>query len=351
MPAFVSLESVDYSYRPGTPVFKGVTCQLLNGRVTGLLGPSGSGKSTLLRLIAGVARPQRGSITLGSPNALVAYVSQDPVLFEQYSRRENARYRERRGRFRARFSEIHFRRIAEVLTLDENFLNLRRPFEPVSGGQRQRILLLRELSILPDLLLLDEPCTGLDAGVKRDFLVLLRQILDELEIRCLYATHHFDEVRLIGDEVVYLDSVPPLSLRPQARPIGTFITSPPTIDAALALVGSLASTLRVARVGAEDFVPRGLGVGSTHSLVFSEQGVQSADRGFDAKGEAHAGCASIVSVLDQTIIVGGSTRPLHGKVVFSGPAFLFSQNAIQGRFRMDTFQTGNEWAIRLSPLS
>ncbi len=350
MPSFVSVDSVDFSYRPDVPVLKKFSCLFLAGRVTGLLGPSGSGKSTLLRLIAGLDRPQRGSVSLTKDDALIAYVSQDPVLFEQYSRLENARYRQKRGAYKSRFSETHFKRLTEVLRLDEKLLNQRRPYEPLSGGQRQRLILLRELSILPDLLLLDEPCTGLDSAVKREFLVLLRQVLEEFGIRCLYATHHFDELRLIGDEIVYLPTNPPEPFRAPACDIGDFAVTPPTRDAALAVAGPLATALGVTGIGAV-FVPSPAKNGSVDYLIFSEEAASLSDEGFPVNLKSRTSCAAIVSIADQTVIVGKPNSLAGDRLRLRGPALFFSNNTHPNRVQMDTLQVGHKWSIYLSPLS
>lgn len=344
----VLVKDVVFGYRPSSPVFSGLSCGLARDKVTGLLGPSGSGKSSLLRLIAGIDVPWAGQVSKVDIGPVIGLVSQDPVVFEQYSRRQNARYRSERGSYRARFSEAHFRHIAEVLMLDDAVLNERKPLEPLSGGQRQRMILLRELSMLPDLLLLDEPCTGLDAEVRRDFLTLLRQVLCEYEIKCVYATHHFDELRLISDDVVYLHSSPCWPFAPPTHSILEFMAIPPTADAAYTLLGTLATTLWVRQEGDSFSISKK--ENASHALVFSEGSAKLGDSGFGVDRLFTSNAVTFLSLGGQTVIAERIIAPSGNQVIFDGPAFLFSADSTCGRIVMKTILRDDSWRISLSPL-
>jgi molybdate transport system ATP-binding protein len=141
--------------------------------VTALVGPSGAGKSTILSLIAGILRAQEGTIRLGDTALLdtargiclppekrrVGLVFQDQLLFEHMTVRGNLRYGQRRRPARA----IDFDRVVDVLELRDL---LDRYPRTLSGGQRQRTALGRTILHGPDLMLLDEPLSGLDAALK-----------------------------------------------------------------------------------------------------------------------------------------------------------------------------------------
>ncbi len=186
MKPFVQIRRLTFSYSSGKPVLNDLTVDFLKGAFVGLLGPSGSGKTTFLDLLAGIASPQTGTITYAQRDPAITFVFQRPVLFEHYSRKENAMYRSRRGAFRERFTLDRFEQLAKVLGMDGDFLDSTRPLRSMSGGEQQRLTLLRELSIAPDLLLLlDEPCSGLDPGVKRQFLLLLSETVSELGVKCM----------------------------------------------------------------------------------------------------------------------------------------------------------------------
>lgn len=347
MSAFVTLSSVTFSYSLDDVLLRRFTAEFCSGTISGLLGPSGSGKSTLLRLIAGLEQPAEGTISFEISEPLTTLVSQDPVIFEHYSRQENARYRHKRGRHRDRFSEEYFEHLTAILGLDGDLLNGSRPFEPMSGGQRQRIILLRELSVHPDLILLDEPCSGLDAYVKREFLLSLRQAVEELKIRCIYATHHFDELRLISDDIVYLEKAPPDPYQPAALAVQTFAENPPTVDAAVAVVGSLASVVNVVVKGDElELATRT----DQHSdvLVFSPEVVAFADDGLPCSLKAATSCTAIVTVGGQTLVAKAPNGFVPSTVALAGMAYRFSGGVFQGVVKLQTQRLGDKCKVMLS---
>jgi molybdate transport system ATP-binding protein len=182
--------------------------------VTVLSGPSGSGKTTVLSAIAGLRAPQRGSIRLGDvllfdaakrvnlpPEARrVGYVFQDHLLFPHLRVRENLLYGSKRRPPDAQ--PIDFRRVVEVLELGA-FLD-RWP-HTLSGGQRRRVALGRALLCGPRLLLLDEPLTALEEGLKERILDYVEQVLREWSIPTLYVTHDAGELARMAGQVVRLE--------------------------------------------------------------------------------------------------------------------------------------------------
>ena len=178
---------------------------------TVLFGPSGAGKSTLLDCIAGLVRPDEGTIRLGeeiffdaerrislAPQKRgIGYVFQSLALFPHLSVEENAGFGlagmtagERRERIE---------RILRAFHIWE--LRGRRPGE-LSGGEKQRVALARSVVTQPRLLLLDEPLTGLDSGLRQAILEDLREWNAANRIPILYVTHNREEVDAIGERVV-----------------------------------------------------------------------------------------------------------------------------------------------------
>ena len=166
------------------------------GTSTALVGPNGSGKSTLLNLLAGLVRPTSGSIDV-APGIRIAFVAQQqhqhswmPLSVADVLRM--GRYGERGllGRMRA----ADRRAIAAAAErLDVGAL-AKRPYGDLSGGQRQRVLVAQALATAPDLLLLDEPITGLDLVSQERIL----QIIDEetaAGTTVVLSTHHLGEAK------------------------------------------------------------------------------------------------------------------------------------------------------------
>jgi len=179
--------------------------------VSGICGPSGTGKSTLLAAIAGLVRPQRGTIRFDGETLSDAergifvpphrrhfgLVFQDGQLFPHLTVRGNLLYGEQR-------LQAHERRYTlETVTelLEIGALLHRRP-QQLSGGERQRVALGRALLYSPRLLLLDEPLSSLDSRLKAQILPFLRRIRDETGIPMLYVTHARSEIEALGGEEV-----------------------------------------------------------------------------------------------------------------------------------------------------
>jgi molybdate transport system ATP-binding protein len=182
---------------------------------TALFGPSGAGKTSVVNMIAGLLKPDRGSIALDDTvlfdaaagidvpphRRRIGYVFQEGRLFPHLSVRQNLDYgRRMSGRPR---DAKEFERI--VALLDIGHLLDRRP-RLLSGGERQRVAVGRALLTQPRLLLLDEPLASLDAGHKREILPYLVRLRDDAGIPIVYVSHLSAEVRRIATTVVRLDA-------------------------------------------------------------------------------------------------------------------------------------------------
>jgi molybdate transport system ATP-binding protein len=186
----------------------------LSAHVTAVFGPSGAGKTSLLEAVAGLRRPDRGRIVLSGRvlddtaagvrvpprQRAVGYVTQDDSLFPHLSVSGNLRYGAGRGA--ARKAPLGEDRIVETLGLAT--LLDRRP-ATLSGGERRRVALGRALLSAPEILLLDEPLSGLDRPLKERVLEHLQKIKAAFPLPILYVTHEAAEVAALADEVVVLE--------------------------------------------------------------------------------------------------------------------------------------------------
>ncbi len=183
------------------------------GRVTGLFGSSGAGKTSLINMIAGLLRPDRGSIAIDGEvlddaaaglhipayRRRIGYVFQDLRLFPHLDVRENLDY----GRRMNRLPDDAVRRARVTDLLDIGSLMDRRPGK-LSGGERQRIALGRALLAQPRLLLLDEPLGSLDEERKEEILPYLVRLRDEAGIPMVYVSHDAAELRQLATQIVML---------------------------------------------------------------------------------------------------------------------------------------------------
>ena len=187
-----------------------VSLSISEGELFTLVGPSGCGKTTLLRAIAGLEPPSRGRVTIGGhavtdepPEARnVGIVFQDYSLFPHLTVAENVGYG-------LRFHELSdgraaAERVAELLELvDLAGLGDRDPAQ-LSGGQKQRVALARALAPEPDVLLLDEPLSALDARLRRELRVQVTAIQRDLAVTTVYVTHDQAEALAISDRVAVM---------------------------------------------------------------------------------------------------------------------------------------------------
>jgi molybdate transport system ATP-binding protein len=186
----------------------------MNEPVTAICGPSGSGKTTILSIIAGLRRPDNGTVQLDGriledqtkgihlnpENRRIGYVFQDHLLFPHLTVSDNLLFGMNR---RPKGSKaIDFRRVGDVLELTDV---LDRFPHTLSGGQRQRVALGRALLSAPELLLLDEPLVSLDAPLKSRVLDYVEQILREWKIPTLYVTHDASDIQRLAQQVVFLE--------------------------------------------------------------------------------------------------------------------------------------------------
>jgi len=269
-------------------ILRGIDLVVPDGCLTVLVGPSGAGKSTLIRLIAGLEEPDEGEMRVDgrslrgvAPAARnVGLVFQHGGLFPHLSVEGNVGFglRARRGSGSRREIAAKVREAAEVVGIEAL---LARSAADLSGGERQRVALARALVRDPDVFLLDEPLSSLDAAVRASMRQEIRAVQRQTGRSMLYVTHDLAEAMTLGDRVAVLwqgsirqeDEPSALYDAPADREVAAFVGSPPmSMLPGVVRDGWLeAASLRV-RVGEASSVAEGdevvLGVRPEHlSLV------------------------------------------------------------------------------------
>jgi len=186
-----------------------VSLEVERGSFTTLLGPSGCGKTTTLRLVAGFFDPDVGEVRIGGvrqngvpPNLRnVSIVFQDYALFPHMTVLQNVGYGLRLRRVAATERTERVGRVLELLGLEG--LERRYPFE-LSGGQQQRVALGRSLVMEPDVLLMDEPLSNLDAKLRVRVRSELKAIQRATGITTIYVTHDQDEALSLSDRIAVM---------------------------------------------------------------------------------------------------------------------------------------------------
>jgi iron(III) transport system ATP-binding protein len=194
----------------GPPVLSGVDLEVPEGSFTAILGPSGSGKTTLLRIIAGFERPDAGEVRLGDEvvddsaqrfvpceKRRLGYVPQEGALFPHLSVGRNVAF----GLAR---QQRHSNRVDELLELVGLAGLARRYPHQLSGGQQQRVALARALASQPEIVLLDEPFSSLDASLRASVRADVHDVLRLSGATSILVTHDQDEALSMADQVAIL---------------------------------------------------------------------------------------------------------------------------------------------------
>lgn len=208
--AHVAIRGVSHSYRKvDGPVLSNIDFEVQPGEVVALIGRSGCGKSTLLHFIAGLSQPAEGEVVIDgahvrAPSPRWVMMFQAPSLYPWMTVAQNAAL----GlRFTRRLREAATR-VPEVLSLVELSDFADRNVQDLSGGQQQRVALARSLAPNPDILLLDEPFSALDAFTRGALQRDVRAIAKELGLTMVLVTHDVGEAVLMADRAIVLASGP-----------------------------------------------------------------------------------------------------------------------------------------------
>lgn len=175
------------------------------GRVLGFIGPNGSGKTTTLRCLAGLVRPDAGTVQClghdpqdadGAWKADLGFVSDEPAFYEKWTGQQNLDFL--RGFYPA-WSDKHAAELAERFACP-----LDKKAKEMSKGNRVKLALIGALAHAPRLLLLDEPTAGLDPIARAEVLDVLWELLEDGEHAIFYSTHNLGDVARLADELAFL---------------------------------------------------------------------------------------------------------------------------------------------------
>lgn len=194
-----------------TEALDAVDLTIASGRLTAVLGPSGCGKTTLLRVVAGFARPDSGVVEIDGRPVVgpgvcvaperrgVAVVPQEGALFPHLDVAGNVGF----GLARGAASQARIDELLELVGLAG--LGARRP-DQLSGGQQQRVALARALAPSPQVVVLDEPFSALDAGLRAAVRSEVRQVLHAIGATAIIVTHDQEEALSMADSVAVMDA-------------------------------------------------------------------------------------------------------------------------------------------------
>jgi ABC-type Fe3+/spermidine/putrescine transport system ATPase subunit len=205
----ISLQGISKFYKDNT-VIDNISLELAKGEFLSLLGPSGSGKTTMLRMVAGLVMPDKGKVVLKEqdvsqvpPNKRnLGMVFQQYALFPHMTVWENVAYGLKARKMKGSAVKEKVEKYLELVGLEH--LAQRKP-KQLSGGQQQRVSLARALAVEPVVMLFDEPLSNLDARLKEQMQLEIRNLHRKLGFSAVYVTHDQNEALFLSDKIALLN--------------------------------------------------------------------------------------------------------------------------------------------------
>ena len=261
----IALDRITFAYDNHARVFSDFSWNVRVGEIWSVLGPSGCGKSTLLLLLAGLVHPQAGTVQVGGeeikrPRPRTGLILQEYGLLPWATVHDNVAL----GLHIRRFYGPDGRHVPQDENIDGleirtrvdhwlSRLDIREVADKypgqISGGQRQRAAIARTLALRPDLLLMDEPFSSLDAPTRESLQVLTLELCEEAGLTVILVTHNIEEAAFMGQQILILGDPPNRERR--------IIENPHTADETYRCAGAYqraCSSLRqrIDHAGAED---------------------------------------------------------------------------------------------------
>ncbi|OLN33852.1 ABC transporter ATP-binding protein [Desulfosporosinus metallidurans] len=208
--SYVQVVNIDKSFQ-GRQVLKGIELEIKKGEFVTLLGPSGCGKTTLLRIIAGLERGDDGKIIVNGREMIegqskkeqnIGMVFQSYALFPNMTAFENIAFGLKIKKVPSQEIRKQVEEVMDILSISGKENNY--PHQ-MSGGQQQRVALARALVVKPDLLLLDEPLSAVDAKVRESARILIRDVQKKMGITTIFVTHDQLEALVMSDRIVVIN--------------------------------------------------------------------------------------------------------------------------------------------------
>jgi ABC-2 type transport system ATP-binding protein len=206
----IDITNLSFQYGKKEPVYKGINLNIKEKKIVGLLGHNGAGKTTLIKLIAGLLKPNEGSIIIKglTPNVnkhkrgMLSYMPEYDGIYNQLTVMQNMKFRARLIRLEKSYMESECERVLKIVGLwkkrDSKAFHL-------SNGMRKRLVLACSCLDYPEVLLLDEPTNGVDQESKQRIIRLLKSMNDK-GTTIIVSSHDFELINMICNDVVIINS-------------------------------------------------------------------------------------------------------------------------------------------------
>lgn len=189
----------------GKSILRDVNISVKKGSIFGLIGPNGAGKTTLIKNIMGIYRLDKGDIKVKGESVfentgikrVMGYVSDENTYFNSFNLKDIAKFY---SLTYEKFNRDRFNKLNKIFNLPE-----KTPTRKFSKGMKMRLSIILNLSIMPEVLILDEPTNGLDPIVKKQFMNILLEDVAERETTILISSHNLGELERICDSIAIMD--------------------------------------------------------------------------------------------------------------------------------------------------